>query len=880
MASRAQRGGTALVSRLGIFVDIRGGEWGVGAGVFLTLLVAISAHAMLETARDALFLAKLAARDLNVVYFAIAGAAMVTAPVGSVVSRAFGVRAAFAATALVAAAAAAALFVLRAHSWAIAALYVFSGVLGAALVPQFWALAAATFTVAQGRRLFARFASAGVLGGVVGSGLAGLLARWIAPASLLLVAAGLLVVSAVISLLAPRGSAEAAEQASHAPVNGSAKEPFVARIGWLVGLSTAALLAGDYLFKATVARSMPASSLAAFFGWYYAALNAASLAVQLGVANAVVRRVGVGGAIAVVPALFALGGAGAAFTGARAAFVIAAKTLDGSLRHSLHRLTVELLYLPVPPLARARAKPLIDGAVARGAQAITALLLYAITAAGAGNAVIAWVVVALALAWLGAALSMRGPYLGLFRKALTAGTLDRNSHEPAQIDLGSAELLVERLASTEPAQVLAAVDVLARHGRDRLIPALILFHQDERVLARALDVFAASTRTDWTPLARALVTAGAEPVRIAALRALATHGASDALEMVGGDASPRVQGYALVASAIARGRHVEVDLSLAGEMPDDTAAATKEGLLAAATDLGPAPKLRALLLAFAKDTATLGSPVLSGLFASAIAKSGDASLVEHLVPLLGRTHARDAARAALARLGDVGFGAVAAALADPATPRRLRVHLPRTLPRFRTQRAAALLLELLEKDPDGLVRYKALRGLGTMAAEGRVGVDRRRIGALARKNLLENVRVAALRAVLDEGHGHATAILLRSILDDKARQALERAFRLLKIAHPKEDLHAAHRAAVTGDKRARGNAAEFLDALLAGRDQEPLRAVLRVVVDDLSPLERAVRTLATSPPDDETKAVRALVADADRVVALLASVYEERLARG
>jgi len=46
--------------------------------------------------------------------------------------------------------------------------------------------------------------------------------------------------------------------------------------------------------------------------------------------------------------------------------------VDGSLRHSIHRITTELVYLPLPHGARERAKPFIDGVLARGAQAVTA----------------------------------------------------------------------------------------------------------------------------------------------------------------------------------------------------------------------------------------------------------------------------------------------------------------------------------------------------------------------------------------------------------------------------------------------------------------------------------------------------------------------------
>ena len=60
---------SAALSR---FVDLRSGEAGLFSRAFLVLLLTISAHTVLETARDALFLIRLAPRNLALVYVATA----------------------------------------------------------------------------------------------------------------------------------------------------------------------------------------------------------------------------------------------------------------------------------------------------------------------------------------------------------------------------------------------------------------------------------------------------------------------------------------------------------------------------------------------------------------------------------------------------------------------------------------------------------------------------------------------------------------------------------------------------------------------------------------------------------------------------------------
>ena len=51
---------------------------------------------------------------------------------------------------------------------------------------------------------------------------------------------------------------------------------------------------------------------------------------------------------------------------------------------------------------------------------------------------------------------------------------------------------------------------------------------------------------------------------------------------------------------------------------------------------------------------------------------------------------------------------------DPELPRALRLHIPRTISRFRTDRAAQILLEHLDHETDERVLFKMLRGLGKM----------------------------------------------------------------------------------------------------------------------------------------------------------------------
>jgi hypothetical protein len=148
--------------------------------------------------------------------------------------------------------------------------------------------------------------------------------------------------------------------------------------------------------------------------------------------------------------------------------------------------------------------------------------------------------------------------------------------------------------------------------------------------------------------------------------------------------------------------------------------------------------------------------------------------------------------------------------------------------------------------------------------------------------LKEYLRVLSQRVALSTRSGSAGAHklvdspagqLLLGLLNDKIAQALERAFRLLKIAHRHEDIHRVHIASQSSDPRMRANAAEFLDALLSRRDQAALRDMFRVVVEDRDDKGRvaAARRYVQDAPLTDDEALRMLVNDPDEAVAALAA---------
>ena len=872
-------------ARLSRLFDIRAGEGRTALlGFALLLMLIICGHTVMETARDALLLTGPGPRALGIVYMAIAATTLPASAVAARAGERFGQRRTLAGMLGVAAAVSVLLFLVPVSNLAAMATYVVSGLLGSILVPLLWTLVGTAMTVAQGRRLFGLIAAAGVVGGVLGPALAAATLAFLPVKSLLLLSAFVFVVAG-----AALGGVRVAERVQRPrgrrppEVTNSVRTlreyPFLARVALLVFVSTATLLALDYLFKSTVARAMPAAQVGRFIARYYLCLNGISLFVQLFLSRGIVRRMGLGAAIVFTPMLLFGSAIGALLSGGAVPAVLLVKGIDGSLRYSVHRITGELVYLPVPPAARQRVKPLIDGGLSRTAQTLTGAALFALGGTTLlGPKTLSAILVVMTGLWLVTAISMRRPYLSLLHNALSKGPLD-GQETPDPIDLGTAEMLVQHLASDDPVEVEAAMSALARRGHEGLVPALVLLQSDQDVLVQALEMFGSSHRTDWFTPARRLLEDPREPVRMAAARALARHDELDA-RLLAKDVGVRVRAYSAVLLALAGGAgSVLADATVAGlvRLPGDEGASARLGLLAAIADVARNDRLSPLLRALVEAPPSSGAE--AELVAAAAARQHDTRTIPHLVALLGRRDGREAVRAALVELGEPALDDVWGALCDASRARRLRLHLPKTLARFGTTEAAEYLLESIETESDGLVRFKSIRALGLLRSEHRVPMDRARVEKISRAELGRHFRALDARVALgpaDEpspGPAPPAERLLVGMLDDKLRHSLERAFRLLEIAHPHDDIHHAYHGALSQDRYMRANAGEFLDALLRRRDQQQLRELLRLVVDDLPSRERIARARTVVPLGPEATRDQWLVRlarDPDPTVASLA----------
>jgi ATP/ADP translocase len=825
---------------------MRPGERRDAWAAFLTLFGLIGSHAVLETARDALFLAKVPATQLPWVFLAVAALSFALVRFQALLGQRLTGRPALAVWTLTASAVTFAFFQLfdalgRAGVYA---LYVWSGVLTTLLLVHFWTLVGNIFSVTQAKRLYGFIGAGSVLGAIAGSGAASALSLAMAPQSLLAIAAGGFAVTAFVPALFQNASRAADATGGAAPrladnLRYVQESHYARRVVISLFVSTMCLTVADFVFKSTIAALVPKAELGAFLGTVYFALNIVSLVCQLVLVGWVLKRFTLGASLAILPALLALGGLGVALSGGLVA-VLALKSADGSLRYSLHRTASELLFLPFSEEARRRVKGFMDVVGQRGGQVLASVCLLVFAALGASPRTLAVALVVLAVAWVATAVALRKPYVAIFRARLDRG---RSVHfqEFPELDVASLETLISALDSQVDLEVIAALDVLERENKVHLVPALILYHPAEVVVERALAVFTHGKRKNAVHVIDRVLEHPSVRVRAAAIaaRSVLAPDPQALLERLSVEESDEVRATIivnLIASGSIHGTDAKAKIDallLRGS------ARTKIALAEAISSRG-APGFRDVLVELASAT----DEDVRRAAVNAMGSVTDEALLPVLIERLSDERIRQDVESVLVAYGDNGLVALRGALEARSRATSLRWRVPHAMSLFEPQVASAALLAWLPHETDGSVRYQIIRALERLVRrDATLSLDRAVLENVIDQTVSRAFRFLDASLILAEGArqqasrktpGHE---LLQVLLVDKERNATERLFRLLGLAHPTEDFAEIHRG-LSSTKDARATSMELIENVL----DDPLRAAVVGLVDDVPGEQRLARS--------------------------------------
>ena len=828
---------------------------------FATLLTIVASHAVLETARDALFLADLPVSRLPWAYLGIAGLAFVAVR-GSARLLAGRAPGRVLAVMLVAGAVGTTALwrlVATATPASLMGLYIWTGVLASVVVTQFWVQLATQMDVGQAKRSYAIIAAGGMLGATVGSLLAGAALTVAEPRTLLPLAAGMFLVAAglpafvqgtEVPMIPPAADTpEAEERPGLAAVWG---DPYLKRILLLAIVGPVVAMGIDFIFKSIVSHDIPRAALGPFFARYNAIVNGAALVFQLTLAPRLLQSIGVVRNLCLLPGALGLVAAGVAGATALPAALILRGT-DGILRHSLHRAATEILFLPLSTATRSALRGLAESIGQRGGQVLGSTVILLAIGVGATPRDLALGVAVLCGLWLFGYLRLTEHYVQRFRSQLQSLGGANDAGVPA-LDLQSLEILVAGLSAPDDAEVIAALDLLSTYGRVRLVSPLILYHPSPAVVLRALELFDGEGRDDVHEMRRRLLEHRDPAVRAMALRGLVATGdaRSTVRTLLRRDPSPLVRRTALV---LWMGFDDTRESDLNEAVADLVALSDPESRLAVASALGGLPvRVR---LPVARALLADATPVIRRQVARTLATAPDDTCIDLLTDLLAFPECRADARAGLLAVGETALEHLGHALESTEMRPAVRRHIPRTISRFGSARAAAILVARLAREQDGRVIYKILRGLGRMRAnDPAVPVDRPTLVAVAETNLRRMIELLAYHVAHElrqeaatAGDGTLSSVpqstdvdLLGPLLVEKEQRALERVCRVLQILES-EDFATIFAAVCADTPAVRESGRELIGHALDGRFRDALLAL----TDSLPPAERLDRATSALP---------------------------------
>jgi AAA family ATP:ADP antiporter len=306
--------------------------------------------------------------------------------------------------------------------------FLWIGIFNLMIVAQFWSFANDVYTKEEGERLFVIVGFGASLGAVVGARTADRLIEPLGINLLLLLGAALLVAQALLtnqidrrekarSRPRPQAAATAAK-----PASGTNAFALVFRTRYLVMIAFMLMIlnlvntTGEYILGSIVEHSADEMLAAGesgglskqqligdFYSKYFTMVNVLGLVLQLFVVSRVVKYLGVGWAVMILP-MISLGAYNILVFFPLLHAVLAAKVLENSTDYSLNNTVRNVLFLPCTYEEKFSAKQAIDSFFVRMGDVISALIVFVGTSVAlhprgfaAVNALL--VVIWLVLAW-------------------------------------------------------------------------------------------------------------------------------------------------------------------------------------------------------------------------------------------------------------------------------------------------------------------------------------------------------------------------------------------------------------------------------------------------------------------------------------------------
>ncbi|MDI6848885.1 MAG: MFS transporter [Candidatus Saccharicenans sp.] len=678
---------------------------------------------------------------------------------------------------------------------------------------QFWILVNDLYHPHQAKRLIGFLVSGGLLGGVTGAVLASILARKMGTENLLLICPVLLLGCLVIIFFYSRlpGKEEKTFVSSAARSNPLATwrdiraSRYLSLLMAMVALSMIITTLVDFQFVSVVgSRFSEQDARTSFLGGFFTALLIFSYFLHIIMTTRILRKSGLRLALLIAPAFLLSGSLAILFipTVYLIYWAVLIKGADKSLSYSLGQSVRELLYVPVSPEIKYRAKVFIDMFVSKFAKGISSIiLLVCFTLLHFNLRQISLVTAALTLLWFLSNLEIAGEYVNTIKKNLQIKWADADRVINENIDLDLTKLVFDTLESKKRSSVLYAMNLMDLLKTEKLSPELkkIISYQADEVRARSMD---------------SLLESGGQFAVPDLDLALEKEVLSEDIEQV-----------------MSLDVYREVMKDYLDRLAAARSAGTETSRMEAAKALGlmePDPTVVRNLKRLLMDD----SPDVAKYALESAARLRRREFVPLIVRHLGRAATRDEARGALVSYGPGITGTLKDYLSDKEVDPRVRKAIPDILAQTGTQRAADLLsLELKKQDEE--VEAEIIEALYRLRSRNPAIIFQ---SQLIRPEIIRQIEKSYLLIIkLKEFKEKKEGWLPFLDLEASLAMNLKRIFELLGLIYPPEEISRAYQNICQGTRKLLDYSIELLDNILPGE----LSLYLLPLVEDLSLEARA-----------------------------------------
>lgn len=408
------------------------------------------------------------------------------------------------------------------YTWMPIVFWVWATMFIMVLNTQFWILMNDIFNPREAKRLIGFFGSGGIFGGIVGGLLTGYLGRKI-PDYLLFIACGMLIMNIFIVNFIFKIKKKEQFDTQNSPLSSPdstlsrkvgfrdcyqavRKNTFLTLLAAAVTLTLVVSTFVDWQYKNVFESRVKQTDYISYFGYFNAVILVIPFFVQLLMTSKIIKHFGIRWSLLIYPLALLFCTLGIGFFPVLG-FAFAIKGSDKSLSFSLNQSVRELLYIPIAPEIKYKAKIFIDMFVNRFAKGIGALILMVFIflpeTVPLSNriAVISVISLGFILTWIFLNMRLSKEYTNIVKEKMPKQWQSADKIIDAKLDMGFMKQLIDTLEDRDRSSVLYAMDIFDLIKQDKLSPEvkkLVGYKQDE-VRVASLGMLFEGSETGISP---------------------------------------------------------------------------------------------------------------------------------------------------------------------------------------------------------------------------------------------------------------------------------------------------------------------------------------------------------------------------------------------